>query len=42
MTVEDRVTGERLTALTALARWLAGHTVHAVDTIDQENPTCNL
>ena len=39
--VEDRERpGERLSLYQALAGWLEGETVHAVDSLDTPNPTC--
>ena len=40
--VEDRQRpGERISLYQALARWLEGETVHAVDSLDTLNPTCH-
>ena len=39
--VEDRLRpGQRLSLYQALTSWMAGETVHAVDSLDTPNPTC--
>jgi len=38
--VPDIHTGERLSPNSALAKWMEGNTVHAVDNLDEENDTC--
>ena len=40
MTVPDVYTGERMSSYTALARWMEGEVVHAVDSLEEDNPTC--
>merc|ERR550539_1679288 len=41
--VEDRLRpGQRLSLYQALASWMEGETVHAVDSLDTPNPTCPI
>ena len=41
--VEDRLRpGQRLSLYQALASWMEGQTVHAVDSLDTNNPTCPI
>ena len=40
MTVPDVYTGERMSSYAALARWMEGEVVHAVDGLEEDNLTC--